>query len=97
LEKITAAAHAKNKLTFNPDIQISTIAGAKPKPKSGASLEATVNAQSGSVVAQHRKGTDGKKRTSQRKHTVLNTSATVTRLKQSAAKRVSIRPPLVAR
>jgi hypothetical protein len=96
LEKITAAAHEKNKSTFNPDIQISTGTNAKPKPKPSASLEVTIDAQSGSVVAQHRKGADGKKRTSQRKHTVLNTSATVTRLKQSAAKRVSIRPPLVA-
>ncbi|KIM39113.1 hypothetical protein M413DRAFT_29672 [Hebeloma cylindrosporum] len=89
LEKITAAAHEKNKSTFNPDIQISTNTSAKPKPKPSTSLQVIIDAESGNVVAQHRKGIDGKKRTSQRKHTVLNTSATVTRLKQSAAKRAS--------
>ena len=72
LEKVTAAAHARNKATFDPE----TAAASAPKPKAKARLP-----ESSSVGLSTR--------TSSRKHTVLNTSATVTRLKEIQQKRVS--------
>ncbi|PPQ78808.1 hypothetical protein CVT25_010677 [Psilocybe cyanescens] len=92
LEKITAAAHAKNKATFNPDIQLTTVSKPKlrVKLKQRVVVGAAIDAESGDVVAQSRKDdADGNKRTSQRKHTIQNTSATVTRLKQVQAKRAA--------
>ncbi|KAH9487240.1 hypothetical protein JR316_0001309 [Psilocybe cubensis] len=89
LEKITAAAHAKNRTSFNPDIQLS----ADPKPKlkiKRVVVGKAVDAESGDIVAQSKKDdADGNKRTSQRKHTMQNTTATVTRLKQVQARRAA--------
>ncbi|KAF8972581.1 YL1 nuclear protein-domain-containing protein [Flammula alnicola] len=91
LQKATAAAHAKHKSTFNPDIQISTSTRPKPKPKANqrVSLGVTLDVETGEVAQTAKRGLAGKKRMSQRKHTVLNTSATVTRLRQSEAKKAS--------
>ncbi|KAF9007929.1 YL1 nuclear protein-domain-containing protein [Cyathus striatus] len=93
LEKATAAAHEKHKATFNP---LATIAKPKPKPrpeKRRVSLGAVVNAETGEVLAiedEARAETAQRKRKSKRKHTVLNTSATVTRLKESEEKKASL-------
>ena len=78
LEKATAAAHAKHRVTFNSDIQVS----AAPKPK--VRLANRVQLESG----ESQKRGLSKTRTSKRMHTVLNTTATVTRLKQSEQKKV---------
>ncbi|KAJ3510445.1 hypothetical protein NLJ89_g4671 [Agrocybe chaxingu] len=92
LEKLTAAAHAKHKDTFNPEIQISTNEP-KPKPKARlnrrVSLGVIVDAETGEVVESIAQGGDAKKRKSKRRHTVLNTSATVTRLKESQVKKAA--------
>jgi len=85
---MTAAAHLKHRATFNPDIQLqSTVTTRKSKTKSTqhVSLGGAVDAESGEVV---RGDNDGNKRMSKRKHTVMSTSATAIRLKQSAAKKV---------
>ncbi|KDR68696.1 hypothetical protein GALMADRAFT_256482 [Galerina marginata CBS 339.88] len=89
LEKVTAAAHAKHKSTFNSDIQLSSPAPKVKKVRVNqlVSLGVVMDAESGKVVDIGRKDIAGKKRMSQRKHTVQNTSATVTRLKQSQAKK----------
>ncbi|KAF8816718.1 hypothetical protein BYT27DRAFT_7076800 [Phlegmacium glaucopus] len=90
LDKITAAAHAKHKTTFNPDIQLSSTVQPKPKPKptQRVSLGVVVDAESGQVVKSRKPSSGvGKKRFSQRRHTIQNTSATVTRLKQSQQKK----------
>jgi len=85
---VTAAAHAKHKSSFNADIRLSD-----PKPKAKAKarrvqLGAIVDAETGEVVESISHGVASKKRMSKRKHTVLNTSATVIRQKESEHKRV---------
>lgn len=90
LEKATAAAHAKNKMTFNPQASTSQIRP-KPKPKRRVSLGVAVDAETGEVFEPETEIVSKKKRHSQRKHTVLNTSATVTRQKQSEEKKVQSR------
>lgn len=83
---MTEAAHAKNKSSFNPDIQITTIPKSKTKAKSKLRFEMGTESRGTSELGG--RDLDGKTRMSKRKHTVQNTSATVTRLKQSQAKRV---------
>ncbi|KAF8168441.1 YL1 nuclear protein-domain-containing protein [Crassisporium funariophilum] len=96
LEKTTAAAHAKHKATFmDPDLQPSASAS-KPKPKAKTktnqrvAMGDVVDAETGESVAPTKRISGSKRmRSSQRKHTVQNTSATVTRLKQSQQKKAS--------
>lgn len=57
------------------------------KPKRRVSLGVVVNAETGEVI-QGGAGTVGAKRHSQRRHTVMNTSATVNRIKDAEEKRV---------
>ncbi|KAJ7032509.1 YL1 nuclear protein-domain-containing protein [Mycena alexandri] len=82
LEKATDAAHARNKATFNP--QAATV----PKPKRRVALGGAVNAATGETIAERPIG----HRQSMRKHTVLNTSLTETRLKRSEEKKASQAP-----
>ncbi|KJA21855.1 hypothetical protein HYPSUDRAFT_41485 [Hypholoma sublateritium FD-334 SS-4] len=84
LEKTTAAAHAKHKSSFNADIQVTTASRAKSTSKAQHTSLRNDAANAGSSII------DERKRTSQRMHTVLNTSATVKRLKQSEARRASL-------
>jgi hypothetical protein len=84
LEKATAAAHAKHRVTFNTDIQVSAVPN--PKARSKASCIQTGEAPSTGL----RKSELSKTRTSKRMHTVLNTTATVTRLKESQQKKVCL-------
>ncbi|KAF9482403.1 hypothetical protein BDN70DRAFT_875153 [Pholiota conissans] len=86
LERITAAAHSKHKASFNPSIQLPAVPKSKTKHK--VASEASIALRS-SEHAESTHTTVDRQRTSKRKHTVLNTSATVTRLKQSQAKRAS--------
>ncbi|PPQ97028.1 hypothetical protein CVT26_001286 [Gymnopilus dilepis] len=90
LEKATAAAHAKHKATFNPELQLSSPSDKpKAKLKPRVALGVILDAESGEVISAASKDSPKKKRMSKRKHTVLNTSATVTRLKESEAKKAS--------
>ncbi|KAJ7719416.1 YL1 nuclear protein-domain-containing protein [Mycena metata] len=84
LEKATDAAHARNKATFNP--QATTVP--KPKPKRRVALGGAVNAATGETIAERPLG----HRQSMRKHTVLNTSLTETRLKRSEERKASQAP-----
>jgi len=88
LDKVTAAAHAKHKATFNPQAQAAT---ATPKPKElrrRVSLGLAVNAETGEVVVPGKGSPLKKNRHSQRKHTILSTSAHVKRMKRSEEKKV---------
>ncbi|KAF9446774.1 hypothetical protein P691DRAFT_803401 [Macrolepiota fuliginosa MF-IS2] len=84
LEKQTAVAHAKHKATFNP--QAVAPPAAKPKPKSQPRRLSMFNDE---IDGQDIPRRAGQKRKSQRRHTILNTSATVTRLKKSEEKKAS--------
>ncbi|KAJ7158944.1 YL1 nuclear protein-domain-containing protein [Mycena filopes] len=83
LEKATDAAHARNKATFNPQAVV-----APPKPRRRVALGGAVNAATGEAIAERPLG----HRQSMRKHTVLNTSLTETRLKRSEQRKASQAP-----
>lgn len=90
MERATAAAHAKHKVTFNPQAE-SQGPSSKPKgkPKRRVSLGFAINAETGEIImGENDESAGGKKRHSQRKHTILNTSATVKRMQKSEEKRV---------
>jgi hypothetical protein len=80
-------------VTFNPEAtssQPSRLQGTQ-KPKRRVSLGVVVNAETGEVIeggAGTGTGTVGVKRHSQRRHTIMNTSATVNRIKDAEEKRV---------
>ncbi|KAG0703485.1 YL1 nuclear protein-domain-containing protein [Suillus ampliporus] len=87
VEKATAAAHTRQKVTFHPQAETS---GKKPnkeaqKLKRRVSLGVAVNAETGEVIEG---GT--RQRQSQRSHTIMNTSATVNRMKDAEEKRATI-------
>ena len=75
LEKLTAAAHTRNRATFNPEATVAS----KPRPKPRVLIfeDDSVLEASTSEISLKRK------RKSTRTQTVLNTSATVERLKES--------------
>jgi hypothetical protein len=90
LARSTALAHERQRVTFEPQATPaqqteSQDSGTvlKIKPKRRVSLGFAVDVETGEVV----EGVTAK-RQSQRKHTVMNTSETVNRLKKSEAKRV---------
>ncbi|KAF8060864.1 YL1 nuclear protein-domain-containing protein [Lyophyllum atratum] len=87
VEKATAAAHEKHKVTFNPQAEASA-STSKLKVQRRVSLGVAVNAETGEILPAD-KSSPKKKRHSQRKHTVLNTSATVTRMKRSEEKKAA--------
>lgn len=84
LEKATDAAHARNKATFDPQA-----APTPSKPKRRVALGGAVNAATGETIVERSGGQrPTAHRQSLRKHTVLNTSLTETRLKRSEEKKV---------
>ncbi|KAF9235858.1 YL1 nuclear protein-domain-containing protein [Melanogaster broomeanus] len=89
VEKATAAAHARQRVTFDPEV-ISSQRKQKPsqKKKRYVSLGVAVNAETGEVI--EGSGTIGVKRQSRRTHTIMNTSATVNRMKDAEEKKASI-------
>jgi hypothetical protein len=90
VEKVTAAAHAHQRVTFNPELTTSQPKSELPsKPKRRVSLGVVVNAETGEVI-ESGAGTVGAtgKWHSQRRHTVMNTSAIVNRIKDAEEKRV---------
>ena len=86
VEKATAAAHARQRVTFNPQAEVSSLKHNKEaqKLKRRVSLGVAVNVETGEVIEG---GT--RQRQSQRSHTIMNTSATVNRMKDAEEKRVS--------
>jgi vacuolar protein sorting-associated protein 72 len=86
VEKATAAAHARQRVTFHPQAETSEkVHNKEPqKLKRRVSLGVAVNAETGEVIEG---GT--RQRQSQRSHTIMNTSATVNRMKDAEEKRVS--------
>ncbi|TFK38664.1 YL1 nuclear protein-domain-containing protein [Crucibulum laeve] len=84
LERATAAAHAKNKATFNPNTSTSA-STSKPKPPKKPRKRLTLDTDSDDG-GDGRKGT---KRKSKRVHTVQNTLVTTTRMKESEKKKAS--------
>ncbi|KAH7920491.1 hypothetical protein BV22DRAFT_1098016 [Leucogyrophana mollusca] len=86
LEKATAAAHARQKATFNPQAQASSPAEASAsaaKSKRRVALGGAINAETGEVI-------EGTKRQSRRTHTIMNTSATVNRIKNAEVKKAAV-------
>lgn len=83
LEKVTAIAHARQKATFNPETQKTTNAeSSETKLKRRVSLGVVIDAETGEVM-------ERAKRQSTRSHTMLNTSATVSRMKDEKEKKVA--------
>ncbi|ETW87755.1 hypothetical protein HETIRDRAFT_378930 [Heterobasidion irregulare TC 32-1] len=84
LERVTAAAHARQKVTFNPMAYEETPATEKlsalEKRKRRVSLGVAVDAETGKVIR-------NSKRQSQRTHTVANTSATFNRMMDAEEKK----------
>ncbi|KAG9310376.1 YL1 nuclear protein-domain-containing protein [Chiua virens] len=87
VEKATATAHARHRVTFNPEATSSLPKSQKTKRR--VSLGVVVNAETGEVI-EGGAGTAGAKRHSQRRHTVMNTSASVNRIKDAEEKRAAI-------
>jgi vacuolar protein sorting-associated protein 72 len=86
LAKATALAHSRQKVTFQPrpvNAHQPDASSSKLKPKRRVSLGFALDVQTGELVEGVKR-----KRQSQRKHTVMNTSETVSRLRKSEAKRV---------
>ena len=84
LEKITAAAHARQKATFNPQAA-ETPRSTPPKTKRRVSMGVVINEETGEVIESARK------RQSRRTHTMMNTSATFNRMKEEEVKKVGYR------
>ncbi|KAK7055451.1 YL1 nuclear protein-domain-containing protein [Favolaschia claudopus] len=79
LEKVTQAAHARNKATFKPQLEEASPSKAKRR----VSLGRAVDAATGKAIAER----PTTHRQSMRKHTILNTTLTETRLKRSEEKK----------
>lgn len=87
LDKVTAAAHARQKATFKPQDRPSEsrerVPSSEAKVKRRVSLGVVVDAETGEVV-------ERAKRQSSRRHTMMNTSATVSRLKDEQEKKSAL-------
>lgn len=83
LDKVTAAAHARQKATFNPQNAATEIpkTSLPPKSKRRVSLGTVVDAETGELMISG-------KRHSQRSHTVLNTSTSDALFKVELKKKV---------
>ncbi|KAH9028817.1 YL1 nuclear protein-domain-containing protein [Lactarius deliciosus] len=86
VEKAAAAAHARQKVTFNPEIYedaAEDTSSMAAKKKRRVSLGLAIDAETGEVI-------NNAQRQSRRSHTILNTSATAQRMKKDAADKKSI-------
>ncbi|KAL4257906.1 VPS72/YL1 family protein [Pleurotus pulmonarius] len=90
LEKATAAAHERQKATFEPDKSTKATTSRKPKTKPRFG-RVVVDAETGKVLQGEEilASSIAGERKSKRRHTILNTSATVSRLKLEEEKRAS--------
>ncbi|KAI9510690.1 YL1 nuclear protein-domain-containing protein [Russula earlei] len=86
VERAAAAAHARQKVTFHPEIYddpAEAISSMAAKKKRRVSLGLAIDAETGEVI-------NNAQRQSRRSHTVLNTSATAQRMKKDAQDRKSV-------
>jgi len=92
VEKATAIAHARQRVTFNPEAELSIVKPHVQKPKRRVSLGIAVNAETGEVIEEtiNAGGSTAVtgKRQSKRRHTMMNTTATFTRMKDAEVKKV---------
>ncbi|KAG7448035.1 uncharacterized protein BT62DRAFT_946914 [Guyanagaster necrorhizus] len=91
IEKATAAAHVRQKVTFNPEASASSAPATKLRPNRRVSLGTAVDAETGEVIKRDAKG----QRHSKRTHTIKNTSATAKRFKKGEEKRAAQTPKKV--
>ncbi|KAI0089904.1 YL1 nuclear protein-domain-containing protein [Irpex rosettiformis] len=84
LERITAAAHARQKATFNPEAIVAPVTKlTSAKLNRRVSLGTAVDAETGAVL-------EGGKRKSSRRHTMMNSSMTQIRAKDELEKKSSV-------
>ncbi|KAI9437020.1 YL1 nuclear protein-domain-containing protein [Lactarius indigo] len=86
VEKAAAAAHVRQKVTFNPEVYedaTEDTSSMAAKKKRRVSLGLAIDAETGEVI-------NNAQRQSRRSHTILNTSATAQRMKKDAADKKSI-------
>ncbi|KII94448.1 hypothetical protein PLICRDRAFT_88667 [Plicaturopsis crispa FD-325 SS-3] len=85
IDRATATAHARQKVTFNPEAGPSSpkASASAKRPQRRVSLGLATNAETGEVIVHG-------KRQSRRRHTILNTSATVRRVKRAEEKKASV-------
>lgn len=76
-------------MTFNPEVEASSsTTQPKAKPKRRVQMGDAINAETGEVMDAEERRAASVKRKSQRKHTILNTSAHVKRMKKDKEKKV---------
>lgn len=94
VEKATAIAHARQRATFDPGAAPSVSKSSIQKSRRRVSLGPVVNAETGEVIEGTTSGatvmTVGVKRKSQRRHTVMSTTATATRMKDAEEKKAAL-------
>ncbi|KAI9452182.1 YL1 nuclear protein-domain-containing protein [Lactarius psammicola] len=86
VERAAAVAHARQKVTFNPEIYedpAEDTSSMAAKKKRRVSLGLAIDAETGEVI-------NNAQRQSRRSHTILNTSATAQRMKKDAEDKKSI-------
>ncbi|KAI0307401.1 YL1 nuclear protein-domain-containing protein [Multifurca ochricompacta] len=86
IERATAAAHARQRVTFNPEIYDDTAeetSSFMAKKRRRVSLGLAIDAETGEVI-------NNAQRQSRRSHTILNTSATAQRMKKDAEDKKSV-------
>ncbi|KAI6043793.1 YL1 nuclear protein-domain-containing protein [Pisolithus marmoratus] len=91
VEKATAMAHARQRATFNPEATPSSQSFTQ-KSRRRISLGQAINAETGKVFERTTSRTTitAGKRQSQRRHTVMSTTATASRVKDAEAKRAAL-------
>lgn len=90
VEKATALAHARQRATFNPEAAVSVSRSSTQKSRRRILLEPVVNAETAKVIEGTTSGRTGVKRQSQRRHTVLSTTATASRIKDAEEKKAAL-------
>lgn len=94
VEKATATAHARQRATFDPGAAPSVSKSSMQKSRRRVSLGPVINAETGEVIESTTSGTTvmtvGVKRQSQRRHTVMSTTATATRMKDAEEKKAAL-------
>ncbi|KAI5997401.1 YL1 nuclear protein-domain-containing protein [Pisolithus albus] len=95
VEKATATAHARQRATFDPGAAPSVSKSSVQKSRRRVLLGPVVNAETGEVIESTTSGTTtavtvGVKRQSQRRHTVMSTTATATRMKDAEEKKAAL-------
>ncbi|KAK7688124.1 hypothetical protein QCA50_008494 [Cerrena zonata] len=85
LERITAAAHARQAATFNPQLHVEPVKK-QPKPRRRVSMGVVVDAATGEVLEGASQESNAGKRKSRRMSTIMNRTATEHRLRDAERK-----------